>query len=72
MDFKQWILTEEQQRIVFTAWASNGTIIVVVNGKRYIYNVSAHLHPMLQKLARFKPFSALNKIKKIDPNPEIK
>jgi hypothetical protein len=67
MDFKSWLLTENN--IAFTVWASDGTIIANVNGVRYKYRVSAHLHPSLQKTAKYKPFTALNQIKEIDPDP---
>ena len=68
MDFKSWLLSEND--IAFTVWASDGTIIANVNGVRYKYNVSAHYHPSLKKMAKYKPFAALNQIKKIDPNPQ--
>lgn len=71
MSFAKWLIAEENRIISFVSWDSYGYITVNINGKKYIYNVSPHLHPSLQKEARFKPFSALNMIKKIDPNPKV-
>lgn len=54
-----------QPRIRFISWSSTGDIRVEIDGRLYEYNVSAHYHPRLQQMARYRPFAALNEIKMI-------
>lgn len=60
MEFKEWLI---QEGIAFTGWFSDGTINVNINGKKYVYEVEKMFHAELKKLAKYKPFTALNKIK---------
>lgn len=62
MHFKEWL--ESRSSIVFGMWSDNGTIIVYIDGKRYVYNVNPWRHEELQKIAKYRPFEALNIIKK--------
>lgn len=51
--------------IRFISWSSTGDITVLVNGKRYTFNVSAHYHHGLKQMAARRPLEALRKIKAI-------
>lgn len=61
MDFKEW-LTENQMG--FGLFANDGTVVAYVNGQRYVYHTDPVYHEKWKQLARFKPFSVLNDIKK--------
>jgi hypothetical protein len=63
MEFKKWFLKENN--IAFSVWSNNGSIVAYINGQRYVYEVDPTQVGGLQKLARYKPFSALNKIKEL-------
>ena len=60
MDFKNWFINETIQ---FSTWLKDGTIMVYIDGKKYVYITDPIYHSQIKKLAKFKPFSALNLIK---------
>lgn len=62
MNFKEWLLNEGQN-IKFVGWSKNGTIIVRIDNTRYVFITDAAYHHELQKLAKYKPWTALNRIK---------
>lgn len=63
MEFKEWLLTENN--IKFAGWIKDGTIIVYIDSKRYVYDIDPIFHPEISKIAKYRPFAALNKIKKL-------
>jgi len=67
MNFREWLLNEGQN-IRFGSWWKDGTIIVYIDSTRYVFVTDALYHRQLQKLARFKPWTALNKIKEMVKN----
>lgn len=64
MNFKAYFLTEGQN-IRFGAWAKDGTVVVYIDRTRYVFITDAVYHYQLQKLAKYRPWSALNKIKEM-------
>lgn len=64
MNFKDFLLSEAGN-IAFTRWSNDGIIVVNVNGQRYEYNVNPAHHAILQRIAKYKPFTALSEIKKL-------
>lgn len=77
MKFKEF-LAEEERKIVFTTFASDGTVVCYINGKRYEYITDAYYHSKWKKMVRFSPWKVLNIIKdlvksgaaqQIDPPP---
>lgn len=49
--------------IQFVAWYKDGTIVVAINGKRYMYATDTLYHRELKKVAKYKPGKALNMLK---------
>ena len=68
MEFKNWIIKEEekQKSIFFGSWMNDGTIIVYISGQRYVYEVDPVHLTDLKKMAKYKPWAALNQIKKMN------
>lgn len=64
MNFKNWLL-ENKSTINFISWLSDGTITVLIDNHKYRYNTDAHLHNYLRREAKYKPWTALNIIKKL-------
>lgn len=62
MNFKEWFLTEKQ--ITFSAFAKDGTIIAIIDGKRYEYITDSLYHDKWKRMIRFSPWKVLNQIKK--------
>jgi hypothetical protein len=62
MKFREWL---NENNIHFASWIKDGTVVVYIDNKRYSYQIDAIHHDRLRKLARFKPFTALNHIKKL-------
>ena len=62
MTFRDWLMTEGQN-IRFGAWWKDGTVVVYIDSTRYVFVTDAVYHRQLQKIARFKPWTALNQIK---------
>jgi hypothetical protein len=63
MNFKIWL--ENQENIKFLGWINDGRIIVSIHNKRYVYLTDAIHHRQLKKMSIYKPFAALNEIKKM-------
>lgn len=57
MNFKEWIK--------FTSWTNDGTIVLYIDDKRYVFDVDPIYHAELKRIAKYKPFTALNKIKEL-------
>lgn len=43
----------------------DGTVVVYIDQTRYVFITDAVYHRQLQKLAKYRPWSALNKIKEM-------
>lgn len=80
MEFKEWLLHENDNKIFFSTFANDGTVIVYINGKRYVYITDAFNHEKWKKMIKFSPWKVLNIIKQkikngsakqIDPEPSI-
>jgi hypothetical protein len=67
MNFRNWLLSESAS-IRFAVWSKDGTIVAYIDGKQYKYIIDTIHHDRLKKLARFKPWSALNQIKELVKN----
>ena len=63
MEFKSW-LTESEGNIKFASWAKDGTIVVYINGTRYVYNTDAYYHEKWKRMVPYAPWRVLNAIKK--------
>ena len=64
MNFRDYHMNEERQ-IRFGAWMKDGTVVVYIDQTRYVFITDAVYHYQLQKLAKYRPWSALNKIKEM-------
>lgn len=62
MNFRDWLLNEGQN-INFSGWSKDGTITVYIDSTRYVFVTDAASHDRLNKLAKYKPWTALNEIK---------
>jgi hypothetical protein len=63
MEFRQFL-----ESIIFTSFWSDGTIIVVINGKSYTYHIPTYYHSEIRRLSKYTPGKALNYIKKLIKN----
>ena len=72
MKFKDWLFLEENDKIVFGAFANDGTVIVYINGKRYVYITDAIHHEKWKKMKNFAPWRVLNMIKEKVKNGSAK
>jgi len=61
MEFRNWL--ESSDDIKFGGWFSDGTVIVYISGKRYVYRTDPVYHYEWKRQARFAPFRVLNQIK---------
>jgi hypothetical protein len=64
MNFKEWFITEDKH-VVFTTFAKDGTVIAVINGKRYEYMTDALYHNKWKRMIPYSPWRVLNIIKKL-------
>lgn len=55
-----------QTNIKFVAWMKDGTIVVLIDQKRYTYITDAIYHNRWRRLSRRAPFRVLNEIKACD------
>lgn len=62
MNFSEW-LCENNQKIHYGGFWSDGTVIVYINGARYVYITDAVYHNKWRKMIRYQPFRVLNDIK---------
>jgi len=62
MYFKNWIINEES-KINFAGFWKDGTIIVYIDGKKYVYVTDAIYHDKWKRMVNFSPFKVLNQIK---------
>jgi hypothetical protein len=62
MEFKQWLI-ENEGDIRFTAFAKDGTVVVYINGKRYVYITDAMYHDKWKRMIPYSPWKVLNIIK---------
>lgn len=69
--FQNWLF-ENTDHIKFAGWFSDGRIMVYVGNKLYTYTISASDHQRLKNLSKRAPGRALNIIKRLDANPEVK
>jgi len=69
MEFLNW-LTEQESKILFASFWNDGTIIVYINNKKYVYVTDAIYHNNWKKLASKAPFKVLNQIKNQIKNGE--
>ena len=53
----------EETKINFAGFWKDGTIIVYIDGKKYVYVTDAIYHDKWKKMANFAPFKVLNQIK---------
>ena len=63
MEFRQWLMTEGDIHV--TAFSSDGTVVINIRGKRYVYLTDSMYHDRWRRMARFRPGSVLNEIKKL-------
>lgn len=54
---------ENQNTIQFGGFSRDGTVIVYINGQRYVFVTDAVYHDKWRKMIRFKPWAVLNDIK---------
>jgi hypothetical protein len=69
MEFSKW-LNENESKIMFGGFFSDGRVIVYINRKRYVFVTPAWYHERWKKLSNFAPFKVLNQIKKQIKNGE--
>jgi len=62
MGFKKW-LTESERNIRFATFASDGTVVVYINGVRYTYTTDAVYHNKWKRMLPYSPWKVLNQIK---------
>lgn len=62
MDFKLWL---EQTSIKFAGYFNDGTVIVYIDGKRYVYTIDPIHHKKIKDLAKYRPGAALNLVKNL-------
>lgn len=62
MEFLNW-LTEQESKILFASFWNDGTVIVYINNKKYVYVTDAIYHNKWKKMASKAPFKVLNQIK---------
>lgn len=63
MGFKSW-LSESEGNIRFGAFMKDGTVVVYINGTRYVYNTDAVYHDKWKRMIPYSPWRVLNQIKK--------
>lgn len=51
--------------IKFLAWISDGRIVVLIRDIRYTYYAQAYHHYRWKRMSRYRPWKALNEIKKV-------
>ena len=64
MDFRLWLEAD----IKFGGFFKDGTVIVYIDGKRYVYNTDALYHKQIKDIAKYRPGKALNLIKSMIKN----
>ena len=60
MLFRQWL----ENTINFGAFAKDGTVVVYIDGKRYVYITDALFHDKWKRMIPYAPWRVLNQIKK--------
>jgi hypothetical protein len=73
MNFAQWL--ESTDVPIFT-FIKDGTVIVYLRNKRYVYTMDAGYHDRLKTQSRYAPWKVLNQVKElgdqIEPRPQAK
>ena len=73
MKFSQWL--ETRDRPIFSFW-KDGTVIVYINSKRYVYHTDAMFHDRWERMSHYSPWKVLNQIKErgeqLEPPPSPK
>lgn len=63
MGFKRWLL-ETEDNIRFGMFAKDSTVVVYINGVRYVYITDAIYHDKWKRMIPYSPWRVLNAIKK--------
>jgi len=61
-------INEANRSIHFTVWSNDGTVVVYIDQTRYVFIVDVGYHKQLRKIVKYRPWSVLNKIKKMVAN----
>jgi hypothetical protein len=62
MEFKIW-LEDNERNIHFGAFWKDGTVVVYIGGKRYVYITDSMYHDNWKRMVRYAPWKVLNQIK---------
>lgn len=66
MNFKIWLENNKKRQVLFTFWGRDGEIRVNIDGKQYKYYIDPVHLPRLMDLRKYKPWTVLNQIKKLN------